>query len=149
MHVQAAHAAEISLTNRSKVTNGSKLLTGIDGRSATARRFRDLSADFAREHGGGSALSPAELGMVRQAAAITLRAEQLQAAIVRGEPVLADELIRLSSEARRILSGLRRRHSQKAPPTLTEYLAGKHGGGGAMTRSACGFNTTKTSRVPI
>jgi hypothetical protein len=48
-----------------------------------------------REHGGGSALSTGELGLVRQTAAITLRAEQLQAAIVRGEPVLADELIRL------------------------------------------------------
>jgi hypothetical protein len=106
------------------VTNGSKLLTGIDGRSATARRFRDLIADYAREHGGNAALSTAELGMVRQAAAITLRAEQLQAAIVRGEPVLADELIRLSSEARRILSSLRRQHSRKTPLSLREHLAG-------------------------
>jgi hypothetical protein len=82
-----------------------------------------LIADYAREAGGSAVLSNAELGMVRQAAAITLRAEQLQAAIVRGEPVLADELIRLSSEARRVLSGLRRRHSRKAPPSLAEYLA--------------------------
>jgi hypothetical protein len=124
MQVDVADIAAALPANRSKVTNRSKLLTGIDGRSATARRFRDLIADFAREHGGSSALSTAELGMMRQAAAITLRAEQLQAAIVRGEPVLADELIRLSSEARRILSSVRRQHSRKVPPTLQEHLTG-------------------------
>jgi hypothetical protein len=112
---------------RSMVTNQSKLLHGVDGRSTTARRFRDLIADYAREAGGSAVLSPAELGMVRQAAAMTLRAEQLQAAIVRGEPVLADEMIRLSSEARRVLAGLRKRHPRKAPPTLAEYLAARGG----------------------
>ena len=133
MHVEAVHVVATSSARRpkvasaprvrSRVTNGSKLLTGIDGRSATARRFRDLIADYAREHGGNAALSTAELGMVRQAAAITLRAEQLQAAIVRGEPVLADELIRLSSEARRILSSLRRRHGSKVEaPSLSALL---------------------------
>ena len=108
---------------RSMVTNRTRLIAGVDGRSATARRFRDLIADYTRECGGKD-LSPAEAWLVRQAAAMTLRAEQLQAAIVLGQPVLADELIRLSSEARRILSRLRRRHSQKAPPlSLREHLA--------------------------
>jgi hypothetical protein len=110
---------------RSMVTNRSKLISGVDGRSVVARRFRDLIQEYSQEcHGGSADLSPAELGMVRQAAAMTLRAEQLQASVVRGEPVLADELIRLSSEARRILSRLRRRHSQKAPTlSLREHLA--------------------------
>jgi hypothetical protein len=108
------------------VTNRSKLISGVDGRSAQARRYRDLIteyADYAR-HGGRLDLSPAELGMIRQAAAITLRAEQLQAAVVLDQPVLTDELVRLSSEARRILSSLRRRHPQKAPTlSLREHLA--------------------------
>ena len=34
--------ARSSTTNRSAVTNGSKLLVGIDMRSPTARRYRDL-----------------------------------------------------------------------------------------------------------
>jgi hypothetical protein len=127
MQVDAAHIAASSPANRSKVTNRSKLLRGIDGRSATARRFRDLIADYAREHGGSADLSPAELGMVRQAAAITLRAEQLQAAICRGELVLTDELVRLGSEARRMLATVSRRRrmqqQQKGPPTLREHLA--------------------------
>ncbi len=62
--------------------------------------------------------------MIRQAATL-LGAEQLQAAVVAGLPVDADELIRLSSEARRILAGLQRRSSVTEPqePTLAEYLA--------------------------
>jgi len=34
--------ASISTFNRSRVSNGTLLLQGIDGRSASARRFRDL-----------------------------------------------------------------------------------------------------------
>jgi hypothetical protein len=109
------------------VANRTRLIAGVDGRSATARRYRDLIreyTDFVREHGGGLDLSPAELGMIRQAAAITLRAEQLQASVVLDQPVLTDELVRLSSEARRILSSLRRRHPRKALPlSLREHLA--------------------------
>jgi hypothetical protein len=35
-----------SSKSRSRVTNGSKMLPGVDGRSAAARRFRDLVGDF-------------------------------------------------------------------------------------------------------
>ena len=102
---------------RSAVSNGSKLLANVDGRSATARRYRDLISDLLRE-GGEGALSAAEFGLVRQAAAITLQAELLQARIVRGEAVSAGALIRLSSEARRILASLRER-----APAATGFLA--------------------------
>ena len=44
--------ARNSTTNRSAVTNGSKLLVGIDGRSPTARRFRDLVEAYSAEIGG-------------------------------------------------------------------------------------------------
>jgi hypothetical protein len=101
--------AQRSAFVRSKVSNRSNLLAGIDGRSATARRFRDLIADLSREYCGEGALSTAEFGLIRQAAAMTLQAELLQARIVRGEAVNADELIRLSSEARRIMTNLRKR----------------------------------------
>ncbi len=107
-------------TTRAKVSNGSKLLAGVDGRSSAARRFRDLTADLAHEFSVD--LSTAELGLVRQAAALTLRAELLQAAIVRGEPVNADELIRLSSEARRILASLRKRPKAVQRTSLAEHI---------------------------
>ena len=41
-----------SSKSRSRVTNGSKMLPGVDGRSAAARRFRDLVGDFGRDLGG-------------------------------------------------------------------------------------------------
>ena len=109
-----------SRTNRSRITNGTRLLAGVDGRSATARRFRDLIVDLVAEVGDG--LSTSEFGLIRQAAAMTLHAELLQASIVRGEAVSADELIRLSSEARRILASLRRRGPAKSRSGVAEYL---------------------------
>jgi hypothetical protein len=74
--------ARRSTTNRSAVTNGSKLLVGIDGRSPTARRFRDLIQLYEAEMGG----APTEVGrgLIKSAAALTLKIEQLQAAIVEG-----------------------------------------------------------------
>lgn len=102
-----------STTNRSAVTNGSRLLEGIDGRSPAARRFRDLIQLYETEVSGD--LTELERGLIRQAAALSLRSEQLQAAVVRGEDVDSDTLIRLSGEARRILTSLRKRHHGRDP----------------------------------
>ena len=135
MHTAHANFARRSPTTRAKVTNGTRLLAGVDGRSATARRFRDLIAELT-PGGGGEGLAAAERSAIRQAAAMMLRAEQLQAEIVRGEAVDADTLIRLSSEARRILATVRKRARPPATPTPTEYLtrraaerAGERSGG--------------------
>jgi hypothetical protein len=76
---------------------------------AAIRRFNTLVTKFTHEATGGRdrVLLTAECEMVRQAAAIMLRAEQLQAGIVRGEAIDPDELIRLSSEGRRVLRSIR------------------------------------------
>jgi hypothetical protein len=124
--MQAVHKpiARQSTTNRSAVTNGSKLLVGIDGRSPGARRFRDLIQLYEAEIGG--ALTEVERGLIKQAAALTLRTEQLQAAIVEGRDVNSDEIIRLSSEHRRLLSSLRSnagKREPQGPDLLRDYLA--------------------------
>lgn len=106
---------------RSAVSNGTRLLVGVDGRSALARRFRDLITELTAEAGGREGLSAAECSGIRQAAAMMLRVEQVQAAIVRGEPVDNDELIRASGELRRLLGALRKRAPAK-PQTLQDYL---------------------------
>jgi hypothetical protein len=63
--------------------------------------------------------------MIRQAAGLTLRAEQLQAAIVRGEAVDDDQLIRLSSTARRLLTAIAAKAAKRKPPapTLQDHIA--------------------------
>jgi hypothetical protein len=112
-----------STTNRSAVTNGSKLLVGIDGRSPAARRFRDLIQAFEAEVGG--VLTEVERGLIKQAAALTMRAEQLQADIVNGKPVDGDQLIRLTGTAKRILGAISRKAETRKPPapTLADHIA--------------------------
>lgn len=116
---------------RSAVTNGSKALAGVDGRSATARRYRDLIADFARELGGTNQLTTAEQGLLRQAATLTLRAEQMAAVVVRGEAVDNGELVKLSSEARRILTSLRRTGAPVTHVSLRDQLLAEAAEGAA------------------
>ena len=96
----------MTATSKSKVPNGTRLLAGVDGRSATFRRFRDLVADLMAEQDRD--LSISEIGLIRSAAALLVRSEELQAAAARNEDLDGDELIRLTSEARRLLQLLRR-----------------------------------------
>jgi hypothetical protein len=116
MHGNASQVPERCATIRSAVSNGSKLLDGVDGRSVTARRYRDLVADLVQQHGGKQALSPPDLALIRHLATITLRQEQFQAAVVLGKIIDDDKLIRLGSEARRIRASLERRVRRQAPP---------------------------------
>jgi hypothetical protein len=62
--------------------------------------------------------------LVRQAASLIMRGEQLQAAIARGEHVDPDELIRLTNTARRTLAVISKRERSK-PATLSDYLASR------------------------
>jgi hypothetical protein len=118
--------ARSSKANRSAVTNGTKLLVGIDMRSPTARRFRDLVQAYKAEIGG--ILGEPEMAMVKTAASLSLSNELMQARIVNGEPVDADNLIRLSSEVRRILDALTEKAGKRKPagPTLSQIILAEH-----------------------
>jgi len=114
----------VSKTNRSAISNRSRLLDGVDGRSATARRFRDICRAYELEL--GDPISELERDLIRQAAGLTLRFEQMQARIVRGELVDNDLLIRLSSTARRVLETISAKAAQrKSVPavTLADHIA--------------------------
>lgn len=97
---------ERSRTLRSRITNGSQLLAGIDGRSAPARRYRDLCLSLADDLGGAATLTEAQSALVRQAAAMIVQSERLQADVIRGETVDCEQLTRLANAATRILSRL-------------------------------------------
>jgi hypothetical protein len=116
---------------RSAVSNGKQLHSNaipVDGRSHHARRFRDLVSAYSDEIGG--TLSESESGLVRQAAALALRCEQLQAAIVRGEDVDDDLLVRISGTAKRLLGAIAVKSDGRKPagPTLEDYLAARTAG---------------------
>ncbi len=90
---------------------------------ASVRRFNTLVLKFTDELLGNrrTALTTFEREMVRQAAALTLRAEQLQAGLLRGETVDPDELIRVTSEMRRAVKALGFKVEPPAPPPQPRF----------------------------
>jgi hypothetical protein len=109
---------------RSRVTNGSKMIAGLDGRSAEARRYKDLCMSLADDLGGAAGLTEAQRALVRQAAGMIVQSEKLQSAVLRGELVSSEDLVRLSNSATRILTRLGiKRERRDTTPSLHEYLA--------------------------
>ncbi|AFL53994.1 hypothetical protein ABIE78_006379 [Sinorhizobium fredii] len=95
-----------STRNRSAISNGSWLLEGVDNRSALGRRFRDLCISFAEDLGGAASLNEPQRALIRQVAAVTVESEKLQAAIVRGESVDPENLVRLNNLQARLVKQL-------------------------------------------
>lgn len=107
---------------RSKITNGLRMLDGIDGRSAIARRFRDIWHGLEQEF---EINSESDQVLVKQAAALAIVSEQLQAQVVRGELVDHRQIINLAGQLRRTLATLRARTALHgpAPASIHEHLA--------------------------
>ena len=116
-----------SITNRrSRITNGA-LIDG-DGRSAWARRMRDLIALHLSDLGGEDAVSEAEKSIVRRVATLTVELERMESNFAEaGEasPEHLDLYQRVSNSMRRMLEtvGLQRR--AKPVESLQEYLRKK------------------------
>ncbi|MGC2222320.1 MAG: hypothetical protein WA624_08110 [Methylocella sp.] len=126
---------------RSRVTNGSKLLPLSDGRSATARRFRDLYEDIAADLGGKDHLSEGQRQLVRRAAMLSAECERMEAMAARNDR-RPDGAIAWKSEAPFVFDleiygqlcdrlgrlfgrlGLERQ-SRDVTPTLQSYLQAK------------------------
>jgi hypothetical protein len=77
----------------------------------------------------GDVLTEPDLALVKQVASLQLKIEQMQGLIIEGRDVSADEIIRLSSEHRRLLATLKGK-ADKAKPApddaLQRYLAERH-----------------------
>jgi hypothetical protein len=96
---------------------------GRKARTTLARRrrlnalVRELALDLGFQL---NAVTLAERGVLHQCATLMLQVELAQDTLVRGDGIIdPDVCIRLSSEARRLLAGLRKRAGkQEAPPPL-------------------------------
>ena len=85
---------------------------------ARRRRLNALVRELARDLGFElNAVTLAERGVLHQCATLMLQVEVAQDALVRGAVVDPDTTIRLSSEARRLLAGLRKRAKQGTTST--------------------------------
>jgi len=113
---------------RSRITNHRALLPHLDGRSAGARRFRDLVRAFVADMGGIEELSEIKLGLLRRLAAMTVLAEQVESRMADGEEINIAELCQLSSTAMRLSSrlGIERVPRDVSRPNLREYLDARH-----------------------
>jgi hypothetical protein len=117
---------------RSRVTNGSKMVAGLDGRSAEARRYRDLVISYADDLGGANKLTEAQRTLIAQAATLQVQSERVQAAVLRGDVVDVEQLTRLANAAMRILTRLGlKRERRDLTPSLDDYLAANHAETGA------------------
>lgn len=113
----------ISTTNRSRVSNGTKLLAGVDGRSPLARRFRDIIRSYEAEF---EVASDFDKDLIRQAAFLVIRIEDLQSKHLQGHEIKDDDVVRLTGKLQRNLLFLKRRSESSAsaaPLSLAEQLA--------------------------
>jgi hypothetical protein len=113
-------------THRSRISNGSQLLPGVDHRSVWMRRLRDLIEVHVTDLGGNDSVSAAERSIVRRAATLTVELERMEGAFaLAGEaaPDALDLYQRTAGNLRRLLEsvGLQRR-ARDITPSLGEYL---------------------------
>jgi hypothetical protein len=116
---------------RSRMTNGMALLPDVDGRSAIARRFKDITSGILADQGGADQCSEIRLQLVRRFAAAAVLAEQLESRLANGEQIDIQEHALLCSTLARLASriGIDRR-AKNITPTLSDYLVGPRNGGG-------------------
>jgi hypothetical protein len=94
--------------HRSSVSNGSRLfaIAGLDGRTQTARRFRDLVEAVTADLGGADILSEAQRQLIRRASALSIMAEAVEADLVRDLGLDINNYGMICDRLRRILESL-------------------------------------------
>jgi hypothetical protein len=96
--------------HRSRITNGSALLPGVDGRSRWIRRCRDLISEFINVHlAGADNCSPAERAIVRRIAVLVTELERLEAKFAANNEASPDQLLlygRTANTLRRLLEAI-------------------------------------------
>lgn len=112
-----------SPSTRSRVSNGASLLPGIDGRSMTARRYKNISSAICADQGGAEHLSETRIQLIRRFAAASCLAEAMEARLVNGETVDIQEHALLVWTAVRCVQRIGiDRHSRNITPALADYI---------------------------
>jgi len=106
---------------RSRITNGSALLPGVDGRSGWVRRCKDVIATHLSDIPDASA---AERSIIRRASVLTVELERLEVKFATAGEASPDEIdlyARVAGNLRRLLEavGLQRRAREVVADPLT------------------------------
>ena len=108
---------------KSRITNGRELLPDVDGRSAIARRYRDIASAIVIDQGGSDQCSEARKQLIRRFAACAVLAEQLESRLANGEQIDIQEHATLSSTLVRLAAKIGiDRVPRDVSPTLGDYL---------------------------
>lgn len=100
-------------------------LRGVNGNSLGSRRYREVAMALADDHGGPDALDEPTRVLIRQAAGLTVEAENMQRRIARGEAVDHEDLVRITRVLAMLLHRLGIKKAAKPRPTIQEYLAAR------------------------
>jgi hypothetical protein len=123
MPADTAIEAPRSPLARSGVTNESRLFVEGDGRSAWARRYRDLVEIHVADLGGPERLSEAQRALIRRAVALTIECERREGRLSAGQDEDLGVYVTAANALRRILVtlGLERR-ARDVTPRFKDYL---------------------------
>jgi hypothetical protein len=114
---------------RSRVTNGSVLLPGADGRSVWVRRCKDIIEAHLSDLGGQKNTSEAERSIIRRASVMTVELERLEARFATAGEASAEELDlyqRTAGNLRRLLEAVGLQRRARDVTTLADYLQQHH-----------------------
>jgi hypothetical protein len=120
---RAAAAAAAPKRQRSALTNGRRLLTGVDGRNLWVRRCKDIIRAHLVDLGGEDNASAAERSIIRRVAVLTTELERLEVRFALANEANAEDLDlyqRTANSLRRLLEavGLQRRPREIVPDPL-------------------------------
>jgi hypothetical protein len=117
--------AKLKPTSGSRVGNGKDILPGVDGRSAGARRYRELAGELARDLGGDP--SGAQQAIIRRAATLSVWCEQAEADFANGKDLDIQAFTTATNALRRLLADLGlERKAKDITPDLATYVR-QHG----------------------
>jgi hypothetical protein len=118
--------AGLKLAHRSSVTNGTKLfaIAGLDGRTQTARRFRDLIEIWTLDLGGPELLGEGQRQLIRRAASLSIMAESIEADLARDLDFDVAVYGTVCDRLRRICEtiGLQRKTKDVSPSAVVEHF---------------------------
>src|SRR5262249_1784086 len=111
---------------RSRITNGSAFLPGVETRGPWIRRCKDVIAAHLSDLGGPDNTSAAERSIIRRVGVLTAELEHLEVRFATAGEANADDLDlyqRTANSLRRLLEavGLQRR-TRDVTPTVADYL---------------------------
>jgi hypothetical protein len=97
-----AKAAPLKDQFKSRVTLGRDVLPNVDGRSAVARRYRDIASAILADQGGETVCSETRQQLIRRFAAAAVIAEQMESALANGREIDVPAHCQLTSTMTRV-----------------------------------------------